>query len=93
MTKEKEEEKKFYTAKFDRVFKTIFCDEDNLSLLKELLERIFKKKIESIEFLRSELPVVSVIDRSKTVDVLVKVDNEYLHIELNCNYKNYLHTR
>ena len=36
---------KFYTAKFDRVFKTIFCDEDNLSLLKELLERIFKKKI------------------------------------------------
>ena len=84
---------KFYTAKFDRVFKTIFCDEDNPSLLKELLERIFKKKIESIEFLRSELPVVSVIDRSKTVDVLVKVDNEYLHIELNCNYKNYLHTR
>ena len=84
---------KFYTAKFDRVFKTIFCDEDNPSLLKELLERIFKKKIESIEFLRSELPVVSVVDRSKTVDVLVKVDNEYLHIELNCNYKNYLHTR
>ena len=93
MTKEKEEDNKFYTAKFDRVFKTIFCDEDNPSLLKELLERIFKKKIESIEFLRSELPVVSVVDRSKTVDVLVKVDNEYLHIELNCNYKNYLHTR
>ena len=23
----------------------------------------------------------------------MKVDNEYLHIELNCNYKNYLHTR
>ena len=84
---------KFYTAKFDCVFKTIFCDEDNPSLLKKLLERIFKKKIESIEFLRSELPVVSVVDRSKTVDVLVKVDDEYLHIELNCNYKNYLHTR
>ena len=93
MTKEKEKDNKFYTAKFDRVFKTIFCDEDNPSLLKELLERIFKKKIESIEFLRSELPVVSTDDKSKTVDVLVKVDNEYLHIELNCNYKNYLHTR
>ena len=74
---------KFYTAKFDRVFKTIFCDEDNSNLLKELLERIFKKKIELIEFLRSELPVVNTIDRSKTVDVLLKVDNEYLHIELN----------
>ena len=42
MTKEKEEEKKFYTAKFDRVFKTIFCDEDDHTLLKELLERILK---------------------------------------------------
>ena len=37
---------KFYTAKFDCVFKTIFCDEDNPSLLKKLLERIFKKKID-----------------------------------------------
>ena len=65
---------KFYTAKFDCVFKTIFCDEDNPSLLKKLLERIFKKKIESIEFLRSELPVVSTDDKSKTVDLLAKVD-------------------
>ena len=93
MTKEKEEEKKFYTAKYDRVFKTIFCNEDDPTLLKELLERILKQKIESIEFLRSELQVVSTDDKSKTVDVLVKVDDEYLHIELNCNYKNYLHTR
>ena len=77
MTEEKEEDNKFYTAKYDRVFKTIFCNEDDHTLLKELLERILKQKIESIEFLRSELPVVSVVDRSKTVDVLVKVDDEF----------------
>ena len=93
MTKEKEEEKKFYTAKYDRVFKTIFCNEDDHTLLKELLERILKQKIESIEFLRSELPVVSTDDKSKTVDLLAKVDGKYLHVELNCSYKDYLHTR
>ena len=31
---------KFYTAKYDRVFKTIFCNEDNTILLKGLLSRI-----------------------------------------------------
>ena len=93
MTEEKEEEKKFYTAKYDRVFKTIFCNEDDPTLLKELLERILKQKIESIEFLRSELPVVSTDDKSKTVDLLAKVDGKYLHVELNCSYKDYLHTR
>ena len=49
MTKEKEEEKKFYTAKYDRVFKTIFCNEDDPTLLKELLERILKQKHFKIE--------------------------------------------
>ena len=84
---------KFYTAKYDRVFKTIFCNEDNTVLLKGLLSRILKKNIEIIEFLRSELPVVSTVDKVKTVDLLVKADEEYLHIELNCNYADYLHTR
>ena len=84
---------KFYTAKYDRVFKTIFCNEDNTVLLKGLLSRILKKNIEIIEFLRSELPVSSTVDKAKTVDLLVKADNEYLHIELNCNYAEYLHTR
>ena len=70
---------KFYTAKYDRVFKTIFCNEDNTVLLKGLLSRILKKNIEIIEFLRSELPVSSTVDKAKTVDLLVKADNEYLH--------------
>ncbi len=84
---------KFYTAKYDRVFKTIFCDEDNPILLKKLLSRILKKDVEIIEFLRNELPVISTIDKVKIVDVLVKDGDEYLHIELNCNYSDYLHTR
>lgn len=87
------EEKKFYTAKYDRVFKTILCDEDNKSLLEEFLSRLLNKKVEFIEFLRNELPVNTTLEKVKTVDVLVKVDNEYTHIEINGCYPSYLHIR
>ena len=84
---------KFYTAKYDRVFKAIFCDEDNKELLREFLSRTLKRKVEIIEFLRNELKVTSTMDKVKVVDVLVKVDDEYLHIELNSNSDRYLHSR
>ena len=35
---------KFYTAKYDRVFKDIFCDEDNKELLREFLSRTLKRE-------------------------------------------------
>ena len=37
--------------------------------------------------------MVNVIERTKNVDVLVKADDEYIHIELNSQDKDYLHTR
>ena len=86
-------EKKFYTAKYDRVFKTVLCDEDNPHLLQEFLSRILKKKVEIVEFLKNELPVRNVSERVKTVDVLVKADNEYIHIEVNIGTPKYLHIR
>lgn len=87
------EQKKFYTAKYDRVFKTVLCDEDNPYLLQEFLSRILKKKVEIIEFLKNELPVRNVLERVKTVDVLVKADSEYIHIEVNIGTPKYLHIR
>ncbi len=85
--------KHFYTAKYDRVFKTVLCDEDNKELFQEFLSRLLKKEVEIVEFLRNELPVSTTLEKSKTVDVLVKVDDEYIHIEINGSYPNYLHIR
>ena len=85
--------KKFYTAKYDRVFKTILCDQDNPYLFQEFLSRILKKKVEIVEFLRNELPVNTTLEKVKTVDVLVKADGEYIHIEVNTGIPNYLHIR
>ena len=84
---------KFYTAKYDRVFKTVLCDEDDKELLQEFLSRLLNKKVEIIEFLRNELPVSTILEKSKIVDVLVKVDGEYTYIELNGTSPKYLHIR
>ncbi|MBE6147602.1 MAG: hypothetical protein E7168_04645 [Firmicutes bacterium] len=54
---------------------------------------MLKKKIEIIEFLRNELLIDTTLERNKTVDVLVKADGEYIHIEINGNAPSYLHTR
>jgi len=85
--------KKFYTAKYDRVFKAIFCDENNKHMMIKLLESILEKNIFDLRFLNNELPVNNIYERNKTVDVLALVDNEYVHIELNSNCSKFLHMR
>lgn len=85
--------KKFYTGKYDRVFKTVICDEDDKRMFQTFLSRTLKKNVEIVEFLRNELSIQNVLEKVKTVDVLAKVDNEYIHIEVNTNYNNYLHVR
>lgn len=82
---------KFYTAKYDRVFKAIFCDEDNKELMKEFLSRILERNVEDVTFLRSELEVRNTSERVKTVDVLVNVSGKYIHIEMNTSPTPYLH--
>ena len=77
-------DKKFYTSKYDLVFKAIFCDDDNPYMMKCLLEDILKIKIEKIQFLNSELKVKRIKERKKIVDALVKVnDNIYINLEIN----------
>lgn len=86
---------KFYTGKYDRVFKSIIVDgKNNHKILKAILKSILKREIEDIEILRNELPVKSIDERSKTVDLLVKTQEKYIHVELNTNvcfkFRNYI---
>ena len=85
---------KFYTAKYDRVFKSIFCNEEDTRLLRFLLSKILDRNVEKIIFLRNELEVKNIYDKSKIVDILALVDDEYVHIELNIVSDNkYAHIR
>lgn len=84
---------KFYTSKYDRVFKSIFCREDEKYMLTTLLESILNKKISSLTFLNNELPINNVNEKNKIIDVLVLIDDIYVHIELNSTNAPYLHNR
>jgi len=44
------QQKVFFTAKNDKVFKTILGNEDNKELLRKFLERILNKEIEEITY-------------------------------------------
>lgn len=85
--------KKFYTGKYDIVFKMVLCSEENKYLLQEFLSRILNKKVEVIKYLRNELPISNVNNKLRNVDLLVKADEEYIHIELNNGIGKYLHVR
>src|SRR5574344_2024399 len=84
---------KFYTAKYDRVFKTIFCDDKHPELMREFLSRILNKKVENINFLRNEIPISGTGEKVKTVDVFCLVDGVYTHIEINSNIDSIIHIR
>ena len=94
-TKKTKEEvmKKYYTAKYDRVFKTIFCNEDDTYLMREFLTRILERKVEEVQFLRNEIGIENVEEQVKTVDVFALVDGVYLHIEMNTGRGEIIHAR
>ncbi len=85
--------KKFYNGKYDVVFKATFCDENDMGLIKTFLEKLLSIHIEEIKFLNPELILNDAEERKKTVDVLVKTEQEYIHIELNQIHSEYLHVR
>ncbi len=90
-----ETKEKFYTAKYDRVFKEIFLKEENEDLLKKLLKVALKevsiKEIKKV--LNTEKNVRNIHVRRKYVDVLLETDIGLVAIELNSTVKDYLHVR
>ena len=85
--------RKYYNGKYDIVFKTVLCDETRPHMLKILLEHILQINIDEVIFLPNELKINDVYEKKKTVDLLVKTNNKYIHIELNQSHKDYLHIR
>lgn len=73
----------FYTGKHDRLFKTLVVEQEGNRLLKKILESILHVKIEELEILRNEFPIEEIRERVKTVDLLVKTKEKYIHVELN----------
>ena len=86
--------RKFYTCKYDRPFKEIFLNEDNIYLLKGLLETILRIKIEDIKIKQTERNTKNLKISRKTYDALIYTKKKKIEIEVNSNAtKEYIKPR
>ena len=70
---------------YDRVFKLIFGDANHLERLNLLLSVTLKKKVEVIELYPNDLLDDNRINKKNEVDLLCKLDGEYVSVEVNTN--------
>lgn len=77
---------KFYTCRYDTVFKAVICN--NITLLKAILKSVFDKEFNNIEILNSEMLKPHINVKSKTVDLLIKEGKTTIIVELNANERN-----
>ncbi len=70
---------------YDRVFKLVFGDPNHLERLNLLLSVTLKKKVEVIELYPNDLLDDNRINKKNEVDLLCKLDGEYVSVEVNTN--------
>lgn len=86
-------EKEFYTARYDAGFKNAIGCEKEKDLLKAFLEKTLNLSIKKIELNSKELEKPNINVKTKTLDVLVKTDNETINLEINNGYYSELPVR
>lgn len=77
------EKTKVYTAKNDRVFKSIAHGNNGKVILEAILGNVFDEPVEILEFIPIELPQDTEDERKKVLDVLVRVGNRIINVEVN----------
>ena len=85
--------KKYYTAKSDLIFQQALCLEKDKDILSWFIGKCFNQKVTDLKIETPVLPIGKVIEKSKTVDLLVSFDERKVNLEVNsCHYK-YLNDR
>ena len=87
------ENDKFYTCKYDRLFKEIMLKEQNKDILKILLEQVLKIKINKIDIKNIERNTGNIHIRRKYLDALFYTDQGKIGIEVNAENKDYVKPR
>ena len=81
------DEYKWYSGKYDRVFKEVMLKESNRDLLTMLLEHILKVKINNITILNVEKLMTNVHIRSQRLDLNLDTNIGKINVEVNSSYK------
>lgn len=74
---------KVLTAKNDRMFKSVAHGNNGKDILESILSTVFEEEVEILEFIPVELPLDTEDERKKTLDVLVRVGEKIINIEIN----------
>ena len=82
-TKEAVKNDKFYTGRNDRVFKTIFVNDNDFHLMEALLSECLDTDVKVIKYLYPEIAIENVSVKEKKLDVLVEIEGRNVIVELN----------
>lgn len=85
--------KKFYSCKYDFAFKEVFSKEENVDLLKLLLEHILKVSINNIAYLNVERNSDNIHVRRKQFDLFLNTNIGKIQVEVNSSVESYTYIR
>ena len=83
-------ERKYYTLKNDIIFKNTFDTEERL---KRLLEETLELKVKEIYKSNTELPIKSIKEKRKYLDLILDTNEGIINVEVNHGYKKELPNR
>ena len=75
---------KFRTCKYEKVFYYVILS--NKDILKRYVENLIGEKVTYVNILNSKLIVSNIELKSKTVDILLEVDDSIVNIEINTKF-------
>ena len=85
---------RYYKAMYDHAFKNIFSNEIYSNIIIEFLSKLLNMKVDKVDIVDKERPNNDNNTRSVRVDQLYIVnDYLYVHIELNSEFKKWMHYR
>ena len=71
---------------YDNLFKLVFADENHLERLNSFLSIILKKDVKVISLLNTDLIGNNRKNKKNTVDLVCKLDYEFVSIEVNTSF-------
>ena len=84
---------KIYNLKYDRVFnKSVICGKDTRAINK-ILTDILEEEVEVIKYVPTYIKVKKKYSKYKTVDILAKVKDKIINVEINTRYDEIIKER
>ncbi len=81
------EETKYFTLKYDEIFKSVIVDENDFTIMNSILSDILEKEVKVKRYLNSELKTKNKNIKGNRLDIIAEtIEGALINIELNINY-------